>query len=202
MGCTVFNENMKIDIVIKLKLLEDNKVAYHTKKDAYQMMTKYNLLKNYLKDYKQSGKIIKLNDTFIIKIGKNVFWCEKFLDNFVKFIDNKIINSEYRLVSVIHQELKNLQKHIFQKSSFRHIIVDCQGCLINNLIILSDIEFSDTLIKFKYFNENILNYFIEELYNDGSLQRNVNYDDYNNYIEPKINQLIKELEEIKNHFKN
>jgi len=152
-----------LKIALKFKLI-DNGFVMLIEKHIKTIGENYRMLTIYLNNYFSINKKRKIliNDVFYVFSDKGIYWCEKYLNNFRKFWDFGFNDHIDKLVNTDHVHLKNFQKYIYDFSKNKHTIVDLQGTIDDDFnYILTDIEYTDTLEKFKLKQNDLLNSFIK-----------------------------------------
>jgi len=153
------------NIIMKFKInyTDDGflRIVKFTKNHGEQIITNYNLLKNYLNEFKNEDII--LNDVYILKndiVGH--IWIENRIEKWEKFWNKEypIENKLFRISTTTEKILKELQIFIYKKSKNFHTIVDLQGgrLKINDVekIILTDIEYTNTMDKLHWNADDML----------------------------------------------
>jgi len=161
----VFDKKIQENVILKFRF-SNNKICKFTETHGNEVYDNYRRLGYYLSEFDSSKNPIYLNCVFILEnedVGH--VWCELELENFKKFHDFPENESQiYNLTNSLSTRLTDLQIFIFNKSKGKHIIVDMQGSYNEKkkIVYLTDIEFSDTLEKFGYKNEDFLKIFLQQ----------------------------------------
>ena len=172
----VYYANMILDnkpkpyrVVVKVAYCGPRKKKYKYKFMSDEKINKLNenycLLKSYLEQLNEKfenkfGSItvckrmilrVVENNYFPNDVGfNNYLWIEQIIMPFKHFWSDGYPNDKLKtIVSVRDSLLLELQKAIYEISLYKHTLIDIQGRYKENSYILSDIEFTDTLLFFE-----------------------------------------------------
>jgi len=121
----------------------------------------------------------------------------KKLTPFIKFWNNSDAYKDFREVQIATTSnpiLKGLQIFIFETSSYIHTLVDLQGGMQGEYIILTDIEFTDTIQKLGWKQDVLLRAF-RKVYQIGD--RYVYKEEFS-ALKDDLNSVKKAVDEINN----
>jgi len=162
--CNYSLNNNITPIVLKFHKRFKNKLYRYTKNHMISQLINY----KYLYDFLQLNPIVnvQINDIYIIY--NEVYghlWIENFISNFDKFWASGG-NKLYSIVHTNKKELFLLQESMYRINKLKNnnrIIMDLQGGFNNNMIVLTDIEYSDTLPKLGWNERNLITCFENNL---------------------------------------
>jgi len=158
-NCSV--DGRKYKLAVKFHIRE-KKPVHFTENHAQAILDNYRRLDDHLKTFEEP---VELNTVTFIKTERNEYlWTEDYLENFQKFWGSG--SFVQKIATTDNPSLFRLQVHIYRESKKEYTIVDLQGDDQEEKIILTDIEFSNTLQKFNMTNEALLGAFLRYLRNE------------------------------------
>ena len=162
----ISNSKIYTDIVLKFTYKEDDDnnilIFKFSALHGAKITTKFNQLKDYLKLFQNN---VKINKVLILENENGHVWVEEKLLKFRKFplkkrdLIDQIVTSE-------NKTLRDLQRFIFNQTEHKHTICDLQGDIVGDNIILTDIEFTDTMAELGWSCESLNDRFEYFLMND------------------------------------
>lgn len=168
--CTLTIGESIFDVVVKFRLkteivngLAVSYVKNMTKAHSDELIRNYNTLSKFLKDTPRNVSVIPV---LIVSCKQGGFlgfrqhdvhlWVESELKNFRKFWCDLEKDQLFRLVYTDEEELRKLQKAMFEVSEETYTICDLQGEKKGDKFILTDIEYTNTLKKLGWEENNLL----------------------------------------------
>jgi len=162
------NNNFICDVIVKFycmkeyikgtKNIKNVYIKKFTQNHGNELLNNYIMLENYLNKFKiKNNHNIILNNIIIAETNFTTLWLEKYIDKFDRFVDTK---EENWIVKTSIPILNELQLFIYFYTEEFHTIIDLQGGYdINRNIILTDIEYTNTMNKLGWDSNKLLNMF-------------------------------------------
>lgn len=134
-------------------------VHWHNAEDINAMRRNFTAMEQFLQARAAEFPDIAVNRWFILDVqsvgdGPAVpgeqLWVEAYIPSYGKSIDlSRPLSAQSHILLPVHPRLQALQRAQIRTPG-AGIIVDIQGSVVGDTIVLSDIEFHDTLLKFNY----------------------------------------------------